>query len=191
MSAKGIPQIAVVMGSCTAGGAYVPAMSDEVVMVKKRGTVFLGGPPLVQAATGEVVNDEELGGANVHCEESGVSDHLAQSEKHAYQICRSIVANLGVKNFLNENKHNRLRPEDPLFPADELNGIIPVDHKRPLNMHHVLGRLMDGSRFHEFKERYGTTLITGFGNLYGYPVGVVANNGVLFSESSQKGAHFV
>ena len=169
----------------------MPAMSDEVVMVKKRGTVFLGGPPLVQAATGEIVTDEELGGANLHCEESGVSDHLAQSEKHAYQICRSIVANLGVKNFLNENKHNRLRPEEPLFPADELNGIIPVDHKRPLNMHHVLGRLMDGSRFHEFKERYGTTLITGFGNLYGYPVGVVANNGVLFSESSQKGAHFV
>lgn len=191
MSAKGIPQIAVVMGSCTAGGAYVPAMSDEVVMVKRRGTVFLGGPPLVQAATGEIVTDEELGGANLHCEESGVSDHLAQSEQHAFQIARSIVANLGVRNYLQENKHNRVRPEEPLFDADELNGIIPVDHKKPLNMYHVLGRVLDGSRFHEFKERYGTSLITGFGHLYGYPVGIVANNGVLFSESSQKGAHFV
>ena len=191
MSAKGIPQIAVVMGSCTAGGAYVPAMSDEVVMVKRRGTVFLGGPPLVQAATGEIVTDEELGGANLHCEESGVSDHLAQSEQHAFQIARSIVANLGVRNYLQENKHNRVRPEEPLFDADELNGIIPVDHKKPLNMYHVLGRVLDGSRFHELKERYGTSLITGFGHLYGYPVGIVANNGVLFSESSQKGAHFV
>ena len=191
MSSKGIPQIAVVMGSCTAGGAYVPAMSDEVVMVKRRGTVFLGGPPLVQAATGEIVTEEELGGANLHCEESGVSDHLAQSELQAFQICRSIVANLGVKSYLTENKHNRIRPEEPLFSSDELNGIIPVDHKKPLNMYHVLGRVLDGSRFHEFKERYGTTLITGFGNLYGYPVGIVANNGVLFSESSQKGSHFV
>jgi 3-methylcrotonyl-CoA carboxylase beta subunit len=191
MSAKGIPQIAVVMGSCTAGGAYVPAMSDEVVMVKRRGTVFLGGPPLVQAATGERVTEEELGGANLHCEESGVSDHLAKNEQHAFQIARSIVANLGVKNYLQENKHNRIRPEDPLFSQDELNGIIPVDHKKKLDMHLVLGRIMDGSRFHEFKERYGTTLITGFGHMYGYPVGIVANNGVLFSESAQKGAHFV
>lgn len=151
------------MGSCTAGGAYVPAMSDEVVMVKRRGTVFLGGPPLVQAATGEIVTEEELGGANLHCEESGVSDHLAQSEQHAFQIARSIVANLGVKNHLTENKHNRVRPEEPLFDADELNGIIPVDHKKPLNMYHVLARVLDGSRFHEFKERYGTSLITGFG----------------------------
>jgi len=180
-----------VLGSCTAGGAYVPAMSDEVVMVKRKGTVFLGGPPLVQAATGEIVTDEELGGANLHCEESGVSDHLAVNERHAFQICRSIVANLGVKSHLKENMQNRQRPEAPLFDSDELNGIIPVDHKRKLDMHMVLGRVLDGSRFHEFKERYGTTLITGYGHLFGYPVGIVANNGVLFSESAQKGAHFV
>ena len=191
MSAKGIPQIAIVMGSCTAGGAYVPAMSDEVVMVKRKGTVFLGGPPLVQAATGEKVTDEELGGANLHCEESGVSDHLAMNEDHAFQIARAIVANTGVKSYLKENQHNRIRPEAPLFSSDELNGIIPVDHKKNLDMHKVLARLLDGSKFHEFKKRYGSTLITGYGNLYGYPVGIVANNGVLFSESAQKGAHFV
>lgn len=169
----------------------MPAMSDEVVMVKKRGTIFLGGPPLVQAATGEIVTDEDLGGANLHCEESGVADHLAQSETHAFQIARSIAANFGVKSYLKENSHNRIRPENPLFSSDELNGIIPCDHKKPFNMYQVLGRVLDGSRFHEFKEKYGTSLITGFGNLYGHPVGVVANNGVLFSESSMKGAHFV
>ena len=179
------------MGSCTAGGAYVPAMSDEVVMVKQRGTVFLGGPPLVQAATGEIVSDEQLGGANLHCEESGVSDHLAVNENHAYQLTRAIVQNLRIKNSFKENSHNRERPFEPLYSADELNGIIPVDHKRNFDMYAVLARLLDRSRFHEFKERYGSTLITGFGNLYGYPVGIVANNGVLFSESAQKGAHFV
>jgi len=147
MSAKGIPQIAVVMGSCTAGGAYVPAMSDEVVMVKKKGTIFLGGPPLVQAATGEMVTAEELGGANMHCEESGVSDHLANNEMHALQICRGIVSNLGVKTHLADNSHNRIRPYAPLFPAEELNGIIPVDHKKPLDVHKVLGRLLDRSEF--------------------------------------------
>lgn len=191
MSAAGIPQVAIVMGSCTAGGAYVPSMSDEVVMVHKKGTVFLGGPPLVQAATGEIVTDEELGGATLHSEESGVSDHIAMNEPHAFQISRSIIANLGVKNYYSENCHNRVAPEDPLFAADELNGVISVDHKRNFSMRDVLGRVLDGSRFHEFKERYGTSLITGYGHLYGHPVGIVANNGVLFSESAQKGAHFV
>jgi len=129
MSSKGIPQIAVVCGSCTAGGAYVPAMSDEVVMVKRRGTIFLGGPPLVQAATGEIVSEEELGGARLHCEDSGVADHFAVNESHALQICRSIVANLGIGNQLEANSHNRINPHEPLFDQDELNGIIPVDHK--------------------------------------------------------------
>ena len=184
MSAKGIPQVAIVLGSCTAGGAYVPAMSDETVMVHKKATVFLGGPPLVQAATGEVVTDEELGGATLHSEESGVSDHLALDEQHAFQITRSIVSNLSSKSFLVENAHNRIRPEDPLFAADELNGIISVDHKRTFSMRDVLGRVLDGSRFHEFKERFGSTLITGYGHLYGYPVGIVANNGVLMSEAA-------
>lgn len=191
MSAKGIPQVAIVMGSCTAGGAYVPSMSDEVVMVHKKGTVFLGGPPLVQAATGEIVTDEELGGATLHSEESGVSDHLAVNEAHAFQLARSIVSNLGVKSYQAENKHNMILPEEPLFNSDELTGIISVDHKRKFAMRDVLGRVLDGSRFHEFKERYGSTLITGFGHLYGHPVGIVANDGVLFSESAQKGAHFV
>ena len=191
MSAEGIPQIALVMGSCTAGGAYVPAMSDEVVMVKKKGTIFLGGPPLVQAATGEVVTDEELGGADLHCSESGVSDHLAYNERHALQIARSIVQNLGTANAYAENTRNRIEPTRPLFPSEDLNGIIPVDHKKPFDMYAVLSRILDGSRFHEFKEHYGQTLITGYGHLYGYPVGIVANNGVLFSESALKGAHFV
>jgi 3-methylcrotonyl-CoA carboxylase beta subunit len=160
-------------------------MSDEVVMVKRRGTVFLGGPPLVEAATGEKVTEEELGGAELHCEESGVSDHLAHNEIHAFQLARAIASNLGMKNSLKANQHNRKAPQEPLFPADELNGIISVDFaKRPFSMHQVLGRVLDGSRFHEFKERYGPTLITGWGNLYGYPVGIVANNGVLFPESA-------
>ena len=191
MSAKGIPQVAIVLGSCTAGGAYVPSMSDEVVMVHKKGTVFLGGPPLVQAATGEIVTDEQLGGATLHCEESGVSDHLAVNEAHAFQLTRSIVSNLGNRSYLSENQHNKIMPEEPLFNVDELTGIISVDHKRKFSMKNVLGRVLDGSRFHEFKERYGSTLITGFGHLYGQPVGIVGNDGVLFSESAQKGAHFV
>jgi len=191
MSAKGIPQIAIVLGSCTAGGAYVPSMSDEVVMVHKKGTVFLGGPPLVQAATGEIVTEEELGGATLHSEESGVSDHIAVNERHAFQLTRSIVANLGHKSYFTENTHNKIKPEAPLFDTDELTGIISVDHKRKFAMRDVLGRVLDGSRFHEFKERYGSTLVTGFGHLYGQPVGIVGNDGVLFSESAQKGAHFV
>jgi len=166
-------------------------MSDEVVMVHKKGTVFLGGPPLVQAATGEIVTDEELGGATLHSEESGVSDHIALNEAHAFQLARSIVANLGTKSHYQENSHNRVIAEDPLFAAEELNGIISVDHKRNFSMRDVLGRVLDGSRFHEFKERYGPTLITGYGHLYGHPVGIVANNGVLFSEAALKGAHFV
>lgn len=166
-------------------------MSDEVVMVHKKGTVFLGGPPLVQAATGEVVSEEDLGGATLHSEQSGVSDHLAINEHHAFQLTRSIVSNLGVKSYQFENSHNKIQTVDPLFDQDELNGIISVDHKRKFSMRDVLGRVLDGSRFHEFKERYGPTLITGFGHLYGQPVGIVANDGVLFSESAQKGAHFV
>jgi 3-methylcrotonyl-CoA carboxylase beta subunit len=184
MSAKGIPQVAIVMGSCTAGGAYVPSMSDEVVMVHKKGTVFLGGPPLVQAATGEIVTDEALGGATLHSEESGVSDHLAVNEAHAFQLARSIVSNLGVKSYRKENSHNMILPEEPLFNPEELTGVISVDHKRKFAMRDVLGRTLDGSRFHEFKERYGSSLITGFGHLYGNPVGIVANDGVLFSESA-------
>ena len=191
MSSKGIPQVAIVLGSCTAGGAYVPSMSDEVVMVHKKGTVFLGGPPLVQAATGEIVTEEELGGATLHSEESGVSDHLAMNEAHAFQLARSIIANLSTKSYLSENSFNRASVDEPLFDQDELNGIISVDHKRMFSMKSVLGRILDGSRFHEFKERYGPTLITGYGHLYGFPVGIVANNGVLYSESAQKGAHFV
>jgi 3-methylcrotonyl-CoA carboxylase beta subunit len=191
MSAAGIPQIGVVMGSCTAGGAYMPAMSDEVIMVKNQATVFLGGPPLVQAATGEIVTEEELGGARLHCEDSGVSDHFAHNETHALQIARAVVHNLNIKTSYAENTVNMHRPENPLFPTEDLNGIIPVDPKRKLDMYAVLSRILDGSRFHEFKELFGNTLITGFGHIYGYPVGIVANNGVLFSESAQKGAHFV
>ena len=166
-------------------------MSDEVVMVHKKGTIFLGGPPLVQAATGEIVTEEELGGATLHCEQSGVSDHLAYSERHAVELARSIVANISMKSHYRENSHNKILAEEPLFPAHELNGIISCDHKRNINMKAVLARVLDGSRFHEFKERYGSTLLTGFGHLYGHPVGIVANQGVLFSEAAQKGAHFV
>ncbi|CDW84536.1 methylcrotonoyl-carboxylase [Stylonychia lemnae] len=191
MSSKGIPQLAIVLGSCTAGGAYIPSMSDEVIMVHKKGTVFLGGPPLVQAATGEIVTDEDLGGATLHSEQSGVSDHIAYNEAHAFQLARSILSNIGTKSYYLDNSHNRIAPEEPLYSQDELNGIISVDHKRNISMKGVLGRVLDGSRFHEFKERYGSSLLTGFGHLYGHPVGIVANQGVLFSESAQKGAHFV
>ncbi len=188
MSAQGIPQLAVVLGSCTAGGAYVPAMSDESVIVKGNGTIFLGGPPLVKAATGEEVSAEELGGAEVHCKTSGVTDHLAEDEPHALRIARDLVANL-----------NRARPggpvfrapEDPMYDPDEIGGVIPTSTRHPYDVHEILCRLLDGSRFHEFKARYGSTLVCGFGHIMGCPVGVVANNGVLFSESAQKGAHFV
>ncbi|MBS3934081.1 MAG: acyl-CoA carboxylase subunit beta [Truepera sp.] len=188
LSARGIPQIAVVMGSCTAGGAYVPAMSDEAIIVKNQGTIFLGGPPLVKAATGEVASAEELGGGDVHTRLSGVADHLAESDSHALYLARRIVANL-----------NRIKPvnialgtgEEPLYDPAEIYGIIPTDTRKSYDVREVIARLADGSRFDEFKARYGTTLVTGFAQLYGYPVGIVANNGILFSESAQKGAHFI
>ena len=188
LSAQGIPQIAVVMGSCTAGGAYVPAMSDETIIVKNQGTIFLGGPPLVKAATGEVVTAEELGGGDVHTRVSGVADHLAENDAHALYIARRIVANL-----------NRVKPvslalgggEEPLYDPEDIYGILPTDTRKPYDVREIVARIVDGSRFDEFKARYGSTLVTGFAQLYGYPVGVVANNGILFSESAQKGAHFI
>ncbi len=188
MSADNIPQIAVVMGSCTAGGAYVPAMSDESVIVKEQGTIFLGGPPLVKAATGEVVDAEALGGADVHTAVSGVADHFAEDDRHALEIARGLVGNL------NRRKQVPLavrEPCEPLYPASELYGIVPKDTRRPFDIREVVARVVDGSEFDEFKARYGKTLVTGFAHLHGYPVGVVANNGILFSESALKGAHFI
>ncbi len=187
MSAKGIAQIAVVMGSCTAGGAYVPAMSDETIIVRNQGTIFLGGPPLVKAATGEVVTAEELGGADVHTRQSGVADYLAENDAHALAIARRIVANLNITtkpDLLNGG-------EEPLYPPEELYGIIPANARHPYDVREVIARLVDGSRFDEFKARYGTTLVTGFAQLYGATVGLIANNGILFGESAQKGAHFI
>ncbi len=188
MSAMGIPQVAVVLGSCTAGGAYVPAMSDETVMVRNQATIFIGGPPLVKAATGAVVTDEELGGADVHCKISGVSDHYAQNDQHALEIARNIV-----ENFEKQKKFDigRIAPEEPYYDTDELFGIIPKNVRIPYDVREIIARIVDGSRFQEFKELYGTTLVTGFARILGYPVGIVANNGVLFSESSLKGAHFI
>jgi acetyl-CoA carboxylase carboxyltransferase component len=189
MSAKGIPQIAVVMGPCTAGGAYVPAMSDETVIVQGTGHIFIGGPPLVKAATGQEVSAEELGGAYVHTHISGVADHFARSDEEALSICRSIVANLGraTKSY----PWPVAPPEPPLYDPAELYGIVPPDYRQSFDVREVIARLVDGSRFHEFKAAYGTTLVCGFARLMGYPVGIVANNGVLFSESALKGAHFV
>ena len=188
LSAAGIPQIAVVMGSCTAGGAYVPAMSDEAIIVRNQGTIFLGGPPLVKAATGEVVSAEDLGGGDVHTRISGVADHLAENDHHALNLARRIVANL---NWVKPITLNLATPEEPLFDPEEIYGVIPSDTKKPYDVREVIARLVDGSRFDEFKARYGTTLVTGFAHLYGYPLGIVANNGILFSESAQKGAHFI
>jgi acetyl-CoA carboxylase carboxyltransferase component len=188
MSALNIPQVSVVLGSCTAGGAYVPAMSDETIIVRRQGTIFIGGPPLVKAATGVEVTPEELGGADVHCRISGVSDHYAQNDEHAIQMARNIVENLGPHE---KERINRIEPEDPHYDPEELYGIIPVDLRRQFDSREVIARIVDGSRFHEFKELYGTTLVTGFARIMGYPVGILANNGVLFSESAQKGAHFV
>ncbi|PVV03603.1 hypothetical protein BB560_001908 [Smittium megazygosporum] len=188
MSSKNIPQIAVVLGSCTAGGAYVPAMSDESVIVKNQGTVFLAGPPLVKAAIGEVISAEELGGADLHCKVSGVTDHYAQNDDHALAISRNIVASL------NKKSHHNLdvtKPEDPLYSADDIGGIVGDNLKRTFDVRQVIARLVDGSKFQEFKQLYGTTLVTGFARIYGYPVGIIANNGILFSESSLKGAHFI
>lgn len=188
MSSMGIPQIAVVMGSCTAGGAYVPAMCDESIIVKEQGTVFLAGPPLVKAATGEIVSAEDLGGAEVHCKQSGVTDHLAENDSHAVSIARDIVSHLNHK----KNVSVKTRPtQAPLFPVDELLGIIPKDSKQPFDVHEVIARLVDASEFHEFKPLYGSTLVCGFAHIHGYPVGVIANNGILFSESALKGTHFI
>lgn len=188
MSARNIPQIAVVMGSCTAGGAYVPAMADENVIVKDNGTIFLGGPPLVKAATGEEVTAQDLGGAHVHCEVSGVTDHFAENDEHAIAITKSIVANLNHKRVVNLAQKSI---EEPLYPVEEIYGIISKDTKTPYDVREVIARLVDGSNFHEFKASYGASLVCGFAHIWGYPVGIVANNGVLFSESAVKGAHFV
>jgi 3-methylcrotonyl-CoA carboxylase beta subunit len=188
MSAAGIPQIACVMGSCTAGGAYVPAMSDESIMVKGQATIFLGGPPLVKAAIGEVVTPEELGGADVHTRVSGVADHYALNDAHALSIVRRIVGNL---NFTKQVNLKVQDPRDPLYPAEEIYGIIPADVKKPYDVREVLARILDGSEIDEFKQNYGTTLVTGFAHLHGYPVAVLANNGILFSESSLKATHFI
>lgn len=188
MSSQGIPQIAIVMGSCTAGGAYVPAMSDESIIVRNQGTIFLGGPPLVKAATGEVVSAEELGGADVHSRQSGVTDHYAQNDAHAIGIARRIVGTLKPSTRPNLNMH---KPREPLFAAEEIYGVVPVDGRKPFDVRDIIARVVDGSEFDEFKKLYGTTLVCGFAHIWGYPVGIIANNGILFSESSLKGAHFI
>jgi 3-methylcrotonyl-CoA carboxylase beta subunit len=188
LSADNIPQVAVVMGSCTAGGAYVPAMCDESIIVKEQGTIFLGGPPLVKAATGEVVDAESLGGADVHTAVSGVADHFAEDDRHALQIARSIAGNFNRTKMLPLAVRE---PCEPAYPAEELYGIVPKDTRRPFDIREVIARIVDGSDFDEFKARYGKTLVTGFAHLYGYPVGIVANNGILFAESALKGTHFI
>ena len=188
MSAAGIPQIAIVMGSCTAGGAYVPAMCDETIIVGKQGTIFIGGPPLVKAATGEEVSAEELGGADVHTSISGVADHYAVNDHHALRICRNIFSALKVPQ---RQILDIATPEEPYYDPEELYGILPVDLRKAVDARELIARVVDGSRFHEFKTRYATTLVTGFANIMGFPVGIIANNGVLFSESALKGAHFV
>lgn len=187
MSAVGIPQIAVVMGSCTAGGAYVPAMSDESIIVKGNGTIFLGGPPLVKAATGEVVSAEDLGGADVHCRTSGVTDHYANTDEHALFLARSAVANLNWKH----TRSTVVSFQQPLFSSEDMGAIVPCDMRKSFDVRKIIARIIDGSKFHEFKSLYGQTLVAGFGHLYGMPVGVIANNGILFSESALKGAHFI
>jgi 3-methylcrotonyl-CoA carboxylase beta subunit len=188
LSAQNIPQIAVVMGSCTAGGAYVPAMADQVIMVKEQATIFLGGPPLVKAATGEIVDAETLGGAAVHCEQSGVADYMAINDQHALQLAREIVANLASP----ESQYPiALDAAEPLYPADDLNALAPADLKKPIDIHEIIARIVDGSEFTEFKALFGKTLICGFAKIYGMPVGIIANNGILFAESAQKAAHFI
>jgi len=188
LSAAGIPQVAVVMGSCTAGGAYVPAMSDEAIIVKNQGTIFLGGPPLVKAATGEEVSAEELGGGMVHASVSGVADHLAENDQDALQICRDIFETIQVP----ERQELDIMPSrDPLYDAEEIYGLIPRSHREPVDVRELIARLVDGSEFSEFKQEYGNTLVTGFARIMGYPVGIIGNNGILFSESSLKGTHFI
>ncbi|PPE70187.1 methylcrotonoyl-CoA carboxylase [Caldimonas thermodepolymerans] len=188
MSAQGIPQLAVVMGSCTAGGAYVPAMSDETIIVKNQGTIFLGGPPLVKAAIGEVVSAEELGGGDVHTRLSGVADHLAENDLHALALARAAVARF---NWRKSSPLACIPPREPKYPAEELYGVIPTDTRKPYDVREVIARIVDGSEFDEFKARYGTTLVCGFAHIEGMPVGIVANNGILFIESAEKGAHFI
>ncbi|MFT6735327.1 MAG: 3-methylcrotonyl-CoA carboxylase beta subunit [Polaribacter sp.] len=188
MSAKGIAQIAVVMGSCTAGGAYVPAMADESIIVKDQGTIFLGGPPLVKAATGEEVTAEDLGGGNVHCKISGVTDHLAQDDQHALGITRNIISHLNKQKY---TPWKTAKPVAPLYPKEELYGVVPTDSKQPFDIKEIIARIVDASEFDEFKSLYGSTLVCGFAKIDGYPVGIVANNGILFSESALKGAHFI
>jgi 3-methylcrotonyl-CoA carboxylase beta subunit len=188
MSALGIPQIAIVMGSCTAGGAYVPAMSDESIIVRNQGTIFLGGPPLVKAATGEAVTAEELGGADVHSRQSGVTDHYAQNDTHAIGIARRIVSTLKPPQRVSLNMR---APREPLFATEELYGVVPADGRKPFDVRDIIARIVDGSEFDEFKKLYGQTLVCGFAHIWGHPVGIVANNGILFSESSLKGAHFI
>ncbi len=188
MSAQNIPQIAVVMGSCTAGGAYVPAMSDENVIVKEQGTIFLAGPPLVKAATGEIVSAEDLGGADVHTRISGVADHLADDDNHALEITRSIVSNLNISKH---HELNMIEAVEPIYDPEQMHGIIPSDSKTPYDVREVIARIVDNSEFDEFKKRYGTTLVCGYAHVYGMPVGIIANNGVLFSQSALKGAHFI
>ncbi|MFG1398939.1 carboxyl transferase domain-containing protein [Roseixanthobacter pseudopolyaromaticivorans] len=188
MSAEGIAQVAVVMGSCTAGGAYVPAMADQSIMVKNQATIFLGGPPLVKAATGEVVTAEELGGADVHTRVSGVADHMAENDAHALGIARTIIGDL---NRVKRHDLDIRPPKAPLYDAEEIYGIVSEDPKKPFDVRQIIARIVDGSEFDEFKPLYGQTLVTGFARIFGYPVGIIANNGILFSESALKGAHFV
>jgi 3-methylcrotonyl-CoA carboxylase beta subunit len=188
LSAQGIAQIAVVMGSCTAGGAYMPAMSDETIIVKNQGTIFLGGPPLVKAAIGEIVSAEDLGGGDVHTRLSGVADHLAQNDLHALALARQAVATL---NRAKRVEQQLREPRPPKYEAQELYGVVPTDVRKPYDVREIIARLVDGSEFHEFKARYGTTLVCGFAHVEGMPIGIVANNGILFSESAQKGAHFI
>ena len=188
MSAQGIAQIAVVMGSCTAGGAYVPAMSDETIIVKNQGTIFLGGPPLVKAAIGEIVSAEDLGGGDVHTRLSGVADHLAQNDAHALALARQAVASLNRTKVVSQHL---LPPRPPKFDPGELHGVVPTDVRKPYDVREIVARIVDDSEFHEFKQRYGATLVCGFAHIDGMPVGIVANNGILFSESAQKGAHFI
>ncbi len=188
LSAAGIPQIAVVMGSCTAGGAYVPAMSEQTIIVKNQGTIFLGGPPLVKAATGEIVSAEELGGGDTHTRISGVADYLAENDEHALELAREAIAHL---NRPAPFQIERARPEEPLYDPKEIAGILPKDLRTPFDVREIIARLVDGSRFHEFKPLFGSTLVCGFSHLHGIPVGIIANNGILFSESSLKGTHFI
>ncbi len=189
MSAQGIPQIAVVMGSCTAGGAYIPALCDESIIVRNQGTVFLGGPPLVKAATGEIVTAEELGGGDVHSRISGVTDHLAGDDREALAMVREVVRNLGGgRKHVSDNSR---MPQDPLYDPAEIYGVVSKDPRHPFEVREIIARILDGSEFHEFKALYGTTLVCGFGHLHGYPVGIIANNGILFSESALKGTHFI